>query len=296
MPIAFIFNPTAQGNRARRWLTHLEALRGQCKLFPTTRPGEAIGLAQAAVEEGFDTVVAAGGDGTVNEVANGLAAAKDGLARARLGVLPWGSVNVFGKELNLPTRFDEAWAMLRAGRERLIDLGWIEFQKSARAQRRCFVQLAGAGLDACAVELVQWNLKQRFGDLAYVWAGWQALGRALPQITVRANGTELHGQLVLVGNGRFYGGRHAIFPDARLDDGLIDVVVIEEVRRWRCLQYGWAVLRDRVSRMAGAHYLQTAAVELVSAERAPLELEGDAVGELPATISVARSALRVVVP
>ena len=296
MPVACIFNPTAHGERARRRLATLAALQGECRLFPTTKPGEAVALAAAALEAGFDTLVAAGGDGTVNEVANGMASVPDGLRRARLAVLPWGSVNVFAKELQLPENPADAWKVMDAGRERCVDLLWTDFRKEGQAQRRCFVQLAGAGLDARAVELVRWDLKKRLGDLAYVWAGWQALGGALPCITARVGGHELSGQLVLIGNGRYYGGRNVLFPKAQMADGLLDVLVIEEVRRSRLLQYGWAALRDRLPQLAGAQSAQGATVELTAAERVPLEMDGDAVGELPATITVAPKALRVVVP
>lgn len=293
MRICIIFNPTAKGDRARKWQSKLEGLGDSCELRPTTQAGGGIALAKAAVEHGFETIVAAGGDGTINEVINGIVQA-DGLAKARLAVLPWGSVNVFAKELGLPTRFERAWEIITNDSERAVDLGWIEM--GVAKERRCFVQLAGAGLDGRAVEMVQWEKKKRYGDLAYVLAGWQALGEELPIIKVQVKGQELHGQLVLVGNGRFYGGRYAFFPDAQLDDGVLDVVVVEEIRRTRILKYGWAVLTDRVTDMKGVHYLQAKELELTADNRVPVEMEGDAVGKLPAKVSIQPKALRVLVP
>ena len=262
-------------------------------LRPTTEAGGGVALSKASVEDGFDTIVAAGGDGTINEVVNGIVQA-NGLAKTRLAVLPWGSVNVFAKELSLPTRFEKAWEIITNDSERVVDLGWIEMGETK--ERRCFVQLAGAGLDGRAVEMVQWEKKKRYGDLAYVLAGWQALGEELPVIKVRTEDQELHGQLVLVGNGRFYGGRYAFFPDAQLDDGILDVVVVEEIRRARILKYGWAVLTDRVTDMKGVHYLQAKELELTADSRVPVEMEGDAVGKLPAKVSIQPKALRVLVP
>ena len=93
-----IFNPTARGDRARRWTSKLEGLGDACVLLPTTGPGGGIGLARRAVEEGFEKIVAAGGDGTINEVINGIALA-NGLEKTRLGGLPWGSGNVFAKAI-----------------------------------------------------------------------------------------------------------------------------------------------------------------------------------------------------
>jgi diacylglycerol kinase (ATP) len=287
-----IFNPTAKGDRARRWRSRLEGLGDACELWPTTEAGGGLALARAAVENGFETIVAAGGDGTINEVVNGMAQA-GGLAHARLGVLPWGSVNVFAKEMGLPVKFEKAWDIVLNGREREVDLGWMEL--GAQRERRCFVQLAGAGLDGRAVELVEWERKKRLGDLAYIMAGWQAVGEDLPSITVRADGRELQGEFVVVGNGRFYGGRHVFFPDAKMDDGILDVVVVEEIRRSRILKYGWVVMMDRITAMDGVHYFQAEEFELIAKTRVPVEMDGDAVGELPARVTVERNALRVLI-
>jgi len=287
-----IFNPTAKGDRARKLHAKLENLGDGCVLRATTNPGEGVDLALAAVRDGFETIVAAGGDGTINEVVNGMARA-EGLEQTRLGILPWGSVNVFAKELGIPVKFEAAWRVVEAGRERLIDLGWMEL--GVLKERRCFVQLAGAGLDGRAVELVKWEAKKRLGDLAYVLAGWQALGERLPSITMRAAGKEVRGQFALIGNGRFYGGRHLFFPKAKLDDGVLDLVMLEEVRRRRIIKYAEAVLRDRVTEMKGVHYFQAKEFELMAEERVPVEMEGDAVGVLPARGWVETSALRILV-
>ena len=294
MRTCVIFNPTAKGDRARRWTSLLEGLGDACELRPTSGPGEGIALARAAVEEGFEKIVAAGGDGTINEIINGIVQA-DGLKKTRLGVLPWGSVNVFAKELDLPTNFKKAWEVVSGGQERVVDLGWMEM--GAGKERRCFVQLAGAGLDGRAVELVDWERKKRLGGFwVYLLAGWEALGEKLPKISVKTGNQEFFGQLVIVGNGRFYGGRYAFFPDAELDDGLLDIVVVEEVRRTQILKYGWAVLTDNITRMSGVHYLQAKELELSSESRVPVETEGDAVGELPAKVTVQPKALRVLIP
>src|SRR5215470_1936506 len=97
-----IFNPTARGEKARRFRRHLDAIGAQSALKQTAAPGEARRLAAEAVEEGFEIVVAAGGDGTLNEVLNGLGDAPGGFERVRLGLLPLGTVNVFARELGLP--------------------------------------------------------------------------------------------------------------------------------------------------------------------------------------------------
>ncbi len=114
MPICVIFNPAARGDKARRFRRQLDDNGAQCTLKATTAPGDARRLATDAVVEGFDLIVAAGGDGTVNEVLNGIGDAPDGFIRARLGVLPLGTVNVFARELKIPLKVDRAWKIVAA--------------------------------------------------------------------------------------------------------------------------------------------------------------------------------------
>ena len=205
-----IFNPAARGEKARRFRRQLDAIGAQCAFKATAAPGDARRLAAEAVNDGFDLIAAAGGDGTLNEVLNGIGDAPDGFARARLGVLPLGTVNVFARELKIPLQVERAWEVLQHGREMKIDLPRVEFSADGVLQKRYFCQLAGAGLDARAIELVDWRHKKQIGPLAYVIAGLKALCEKKPQITVRADGQSATGELVLVGNGKFYGGSFAI--------------------------------------------------------------------------------------
>src|SRR3989442_1080269 len=122
MRTCVIFNPAARGEKASRFREHLGTLSAQCSLKPTYAAGAGRALAAEAVREGFERIVAAGGDGTINEVLNGIGDEPEGLARACLGVLPLGTVNVFARELGLPTKFDSAWEVVQRGQESLIDL------------------------------------------------------------------------------------------------------------------------------------------------------------------------------
>src|ERR1041384_2180562 len=118
MNTCVIFNPTARGDKARGFQSHLADISREAALKPTTCPGDARRLGAEAVRDGFATVVAAGGDGTVNEVLNGIGDA-DGFASTRLGLLPLGTVNVFAKELKLPQDFAGAWQAIRRGNQML---------------------------------------------------------------------------------------------------------------------------------------------------------------------------------
>jgi YegS/Rv2252/BmrU family lipid kinase len=296
MRICVIFNPTAKGERAKRFRLHLDAIGTECALKPTTAPGGGRALATEAVREGFEIIIAAGGDGTLNEVLNGIGDAPDGFARARLGVLPLGTVNVFAREIGMPLSLRRAWEVIRRGRESAIDLPQVEFGAPAKSQRRWFAQLAGAGLDAHAVELVDWNLKKKTGYLAYVVAGLKALRAKQSKISTAHDSRPMTGEQVLIGNGRFYGGPFAVFPEAKLTDGLLDVCVFPRMTWGTVLSCSWGLVTGRLHKSGGAQHFQAESFSLTAPTRTALELDGELVGELPARFTVQRQLLRAIVP
>jgi YegS/Rv2252/BmrU family lipid kinase len=296
MKTCVIFNPAARGEKAKQFREHLAALSARVQLKPTYAAGTGRELAAQAVQEGHEVVVAAGGDGTLNEVLNGIGDVPGGYERVRLGVLPLGTINVFARELGLPMGFEEAWRLIEQGRERLVDLPWAEFNQAGQACRRHFAQLAGAGLDSRAIELVDWEQKKALGPLAYVVAGLKALTEPKAQITVASGSNNVTGELVLVGNGRYYGGTFELFPQGNLQDGLLDVTVFPRVN-WEVLfRTGWGWLTDQIHRAAGCHTFQAEAFSLSSDRTVPFELDGENVGQLPARFALQARKLRVLVP
>jgi diacylglycerol kinase family enzyme len=314
-----IFNPSAQGGKARRFHSHPALPRGQCVFLATAAPGDARRLAAQAVRDGFQTIIAAGGDGTANEVLNGIADVPGGFRAVRLGILPLGTINVFARELGLPLHARRAWKVLALGRERTIDVGRAEFTLGGTPQRRYFMQLAGAGVDSRAIELTDWNVKKKIGFLAYVVAGFKALSEKRPLITVRtgetgaggrvdvasalcadgpapSKGETSTGEWVGVGNGRFYGGPIPVFPRARLDDGLLHVCVLPKANFVRLAAVVAGLLMGRMHQFCRARQLCTTALTLTSPARVLLQLDGENAGELPATLTVEPRALRVLVP
>lgn len=271
-------------------------MAGDCAFKATAAAGDARRLAAESVGEGFELIVAVGGDGTVNEVLNGIGDAPDGFARARLGVLPLGTVNVFARELKIPLRLERAWEILRRGHEIKIDLPRVEFTANGKIERRYFIQLAGAGLDARAIELVSWKLKKKAGPLAYVVAGFQALAERQTLIRVRAGGKILEGELVLAGNGKFYGGSHHIFPLAELRDGLLHICVLPQVNLATLLRCAPEFLLRRKLPEKLVRRVSVQQFELSSESPVAFELDGEWIGRLPATFSLEREKLRVAVP
>lgn len=296
MRICIIFNPAAKGEKAKRFRRHLDTIGPDCTLKPTTRPGGGRELALEAVCEGCDTIVAAGGDGTLNEVLNGIGDAPDGFARVRLAVLPLGTANVFARELRVPIHLRRAWQVIRRGSERTIDLPQVEFSANGRTERRYFAQMAGAGVDARAVELVDWATKKKTGYLAYVVAGLKAVRETKPEISVAGSNCRTSGEQVVVGNGRLYGGPFVLFPQAELGDGFLDCCVIPRANWAAVIACAWGVVTGTLSRRAGQRHFKAESFTLTAPKRTPLELDGELVGELPAKFSIAANQLRVIVP
>jgi YegS/Rv2252/BmrU family lipid kinase len=285
-----IFNPAARGEKSRRVRQFLETkANADTTIAPTQCVGDAKSLAARAVAEGYSLIVAAGGDGTINEVINGI-----GASGATLGVLPLGTVNVFAQELRIPGSLDAAWAIVQNGRTRTIDLACAK----ANGSTRHFVQLAGVGFDAQAVRAASWELKKKIGPLSYVWAGLKTIAgeHKLVEFSANGSGAQGRGVAVLVGNGRYYGGPFPLFSKAKTDDGLLDVCVFETCSYFDVLRYGQAALRGAHIRQRGVQYFQTTQLTCSAPGATPFELDGEDAGNAPVTFSVIPGALRIVVP
>ena len=288
--IPVILNPAARSDRAAHLQEKIAALSPRALVWPTRERGDAQRFAERAVAEGHTTVVAAGGDGTINEVVNGIAGSD-----VTLGLLPLGTMNVFASELGLPTRpLKRAWEIVEAGRTREVDL--------ACANGRYFVQLAGIGFDAQAVEGVRRKDKRAYGPLSYLMAASQILtsGERPTGVTVETDsGRRESGRFALVGNGRFYGGKLALFKEAKLDDGLLDVVVFKRLSHFDLLRYFRGVLFAEHDTFTDVRYFQAARLTVRSENgeaRVPFEADGEFAGEAPVELSIAPEKLRVIVP
>jgi diacylglycerol kinase family enzyme len=157
--------------------------------------------------------------------------------------------------------------------------------------------MAGAGWDSRAIELVSWKLKKQLGSLAYLAAGLQAWRGPLARIRVCADGnTCCEGQLVLLGNGRLYGGDWHFFPLADMRDGLLEVTVFPQLNLAGVARGYVGLFLRRLYSIGGAKHFRVQSVELNSAAPVPFHLEGDNVGMLPARFSIESGLLRVIVP
>ena len=246
------------------------------------------------MREGYELIVGAGGDGTINEVLNGIGDVPDAFSRVRLGVLPLGTVNVLAYELGIPSNLTEACKVLESNRERVVDLPQIDFTGSGST--RLFTQMAGFGWDARAVQLVDWPLKKRIGRFAYVWAALKAAAEHLPQITVSDGTRSVTGPFIIVGNGRFYAGRWSLCPEASWDDGMLEATVFPSTTLPALLRSGAAIIVNRLRSFGGVQFLRAPVLEFTSAQPAPIQADGEFVGSTPARCSLRPRTLRIVVP
>jgi diacylglycerol kinase (ATP) len=283
--LAIIFNPAARGEKARSLEEKVCSLTGPDTPLFTSRPGETGGLARRLAQEGHSTIVAAGGDGTINEVVNGIA----GLD-VSLGILPTGTMNILACELGLPTaQLEQCWEIIQRGFTRSIDL--------AMANDQYFVQLAGIGLDALALRETDLNMRKTIGPISYIFAAAQIIGRPAPRLEICFDEREtMGGCFVLVGNGRFYGGPLSFFPNAKNDDGLLDVLVFKHQGYLDIIRYLQGVLIGNHADFADIEYRQIHSLRVISDRRVPVEIDGEVSFHTPVHFRVGPSKLRVHVP
>ena len=280
-----ILNPAAGGEQAKHWQERVESITGDCPIRVTSHSGQAEPLARRAVEEGFARIVAAGGDGTVNQVVNGLAG-----SNAALGLLPMGTVNVFAMELGLPSHnLELCWEIVKGKDMRLVDL--------PSANGKYFVQLAGVGLDAQVVKETSLASKRSFGPLSYLISAAQIAARQPPKLYIESeSGSVGEGSFVLIGNGRLYGGPFPFFKRAIIDDGLFDVVVFKRLGYLEIIKYLQDVIFSSEIRAPEIEYFQTRRLRITSEQDVPLELDGELAGSCPVEFQIQQKALRVLAP
>jgi YegS/Rv2252/BmrU family lipid kinase len=230
-------------------------------------------------------VVAAGGDGTVNHVANGIAG-----SNAALGILPMGTVNVFAMELGLPSNdLDLCWKIVEAGNVRLVDL--------PSANGKYFVQLGGIGLDAQAVKETTLAFKRSLGPLSYLISAAQIAARQPPKLFINSEDAPVReGSFVLVGNGRLYGGPFPFFKQAVVDDGLLDVVVFKRLGFLEIIKYLHDVVFSSDIRVPEIEYFQTRQLRVSSEQDVPVELDGELAGSCPVDFEMHEKGLSVLAP
>ncbi|MGC6425383.1 MAG: diacylglycerol/lipid kinase family protein [Akkermansiaceae bacterium] len=262
-----ILNPKAKSEKGKRALSFVMEHATQFVIYATRSREEAIALARRFAEEGEPVVIAAGGDGTLNAVIEGL-----GGSETTLGVFPTGTMNVFAREMGIARdRLEHAMDIIEAGHRKTVDL----FEMNGLP----FVQMAGVGFDAQVIEETTWESKKRLGPLAYLLAATKVLGEKPPKITVTCtDGRSFEGVCLLIGNGSLYGGQFPLFRNADNSDQLLDAVLFKES--------GYQFVRDSLRGLAkggidphspgeSVEYIQAAGLKVSCDHSFPIELDGE---------------------
>jgi len=288
-----IHNPVAGGRRARRLRAVIEALTqrygAEVTVRATGRRGDAEAMTRALTPGAFDAVAVAGGDGTINEAINGLAARGPSPAGVPLGIVPLGTANVLAHELDLPLDPAGTAGVLALGAVRPVHLGV--------ANGRCFAMMAGAGLDARVVERVSTRLKRLVGKGAYVVETLARLaepGERRYRVTVGEESWDVAS--VVVANGHFYGGRFVCAPEACLTDARLHVCLFPRPGRWNAVRYIWGVTTGRLRHFPDYRIVPAERVIVTGPEGEPVQGDGDVIARLPVEIALSPWTLPVIAP
>jgi len=284
--IPVVFNPAAGPALVRKigQIRELFAARGvPFRLLETRAPGDAVTLAREAAFGGAKAVVAVGGDGTVNEVVNGLAGTS-----VRLLILPHGTGNVAAAELGLPSSPERCLDLLDSGRTLRVPL--------ARAGGRYFLLMASAGFDAEVVERLAPGEKRALGRAAYLLAGLRHLARPQPTLWIELPGRErFEAQAVLFCRGSRYAGT-VLVPGARLEDGVLRLVALRRTGRAAIASFAWAVWRGRAAAWPGVTIREIDSALVRSRIPSAVQVDGEYAGPLPARFSRTDVTVDLVVP
>ena len=286
-----IANPTSGSYMQHRrqvdeTMTFLRGYHWTIELKLTQKAGDARRLAQEAVEQGVDVVIAAGGDGTINEVIQELVGSE-----TALGVLPIGTANVWAREMGIPLDIAGASEILAYGRTRRIDAGCVN--------DRYFLLMVGIGFDGEVTRAVEKKFLKRLGVVGYLLASfWLSFGYDSYQVSVKTGDNEekMRALQIVIGNTQLYGGAVKFTWQAQCDDGLLDVCIVRRRSKFRRIFIVLDFLLRRKQRSQWVSYEKSATVEVRTRKPVAMQIDGDSCGNTPATFTLAPRALKVIVP
>jgi YegS/Rv2252/BmrU family lipid kinase len=300
-----IVNPeSAKGMTRRRWGHIREGIRHFITDFRyefTEKPLHAIEIARSAIKDGTELVIGVGGDGTMNEIANGF---YDGTTLinpgARLGILPSGTGCDLIRSLNIPNRLKDAMEVIAQGPAKAIDVGQVTFRAAdGKSQKRYFLNIADFGVGGDVVQQVNTRRLERRAT-SYVRCLVSTMIRYKnKRVRIRVDGRELPRGEYLIGavaNGRVFGKGMKIAPDARLDDGLFDAVLVRGMKFMEFCRSGWRLMNGTHVRHPKVEVVRGRRVEAdpEDDELVLLELDGEQLGSLPAVFEIVPGSLPVI--
>jgi diacylglycerol kinase (ATP) len=298
-----IHNPNAgNGGHGRRRLLdkarHIFATGGiDADLTETTGPGHATEIAARAAAENRGLVIACGGDGTLNEIVNGLAAHQNG-HRVPLALLPGGTANILAKELDLPWDIPRAAEKLVHGTVKEIALG-LATPLEQPEKKKYFLSVAGAGPDGRIVYSIDLGLKSRVGILAYWWAGVREVFRyKFQHFRVVSGGRKINASLIIVGRTQNYGGPFKITTEADLFKDHFEILTLATRSGLRYLSYLPSLWLNKLRGTAGVEFFKSDSIVCEPLDSNPVyaQIDGEPLARLPVEFRIIPRALKLLVP
>lgn len=292
-PVTLIANPAAKRASEKKLelaVKLLHATGREVDVFLTRKRGDAEELARSASMQGTPLVIAAGGDGTFNEVINGIAKTE-----TKMAILPLGTTNVLAKELGIPEDVKGAVNRALTGDVHSASLGCITLVSHESRVTRYFCLMAGIGFDGEAVYGISGTAKKYSGKGAYILSGLKALMRYAPEemtFIVNGNGETYSGYSAIIGKASKYGGHFKITPDACLVNPDLYIFIMHGKRRTDVLRYASGILMGSHLQLKGTSYRKAESVEIKG--NAHIQIDGDYLGRTPARITVVPDALKLI--
>jgi YegS/Rv2252/BmrU family lipid kinase len=259
--------------------------------------GHAVELARVAASDGYQYIVAVGGDGTVNEVANGILRSINP-TEIRLGVVSTGTGSDFARSTGIPRDYTSACSSLCSSRGRLIDVGMAEFKDKGQTLQRFFVNVAGVGFDATVVEATEKLPKYFGGTIPYLGGLFRSLFNYQNKLVTLSMGGKVDVKRILnvvVANGSYVGGGMYIAPKAELSDSLLDVLIIADMGKFELLKALPMVYKGTHVNHPKVRMEQVAHISIESSERVLVYADGELLGECPVAFWLIPAALNIVV-
>ncbi len=285
--IDVIYNPVAGPkvvHRIDKVRAYLSTRGLPFRIRETGAPGDAVVMAREAAQSGADTVIVVGGDGTMNEVADGLAGSD-----TRLVFVPHGTGNVFAREFSLPDSVEGCLDLLSTGKTISV--------RMAKANDRRFVLLASAGFDAEVVERMNHLQKNFLGISAYILCGAAHLLRSQPPLWLELPDRErIEAQAVIVSRGKKYGGNVTIAPDADITGSTFQVIALTRKGRFSIVKFALDALRGKHSASRHVMIRETSSLFVRSRIPSACQVDGEYIGPLPVRFTMTDTFLRIVVP
>jgi YegS/Rv2252/BmrU family lipid kinase len=287
---SLVVNPVAGGRTTRFQKKIEDLLRERVSLTSFTTRGKGDAFTFAKENPDTDLMVVAGGDGTFNEVINGIFSSEARASGGKLpplALIPVGTVNVLARELKIPTDIEKAVPIALTGTPKKISLG--------RINGHYFSLMAGIGFDGETVCKVSERIKRISGRGAYILSGIKTLaGYNPPLIQVKIPGGTFTGFTAVVGKARYYGGNFQVTPKAELTEPLLDLCLLKSRTRKKLLRFITGVIMKNHLGLDDVIYRRLSKVEITSKDIVHVQIDGDYFGTLPARIEVVKDAIRIV--